>query len=68
MVVHEGAQVTKPIRPTRTDRDNRAEFIRVGGALGGRTQTDRLTGAAQDVVSEKAATLVKDRTGLKVEA
>ena len=36
--------------------------------LGGRTQTDRLTGTAQDTVLEEAAMLVKDRTGLKVEA
>ena len=35
---------------------------------GGRTQTDRLTVAAQNTVSEEAATLVKDRTGIKVEA
>ena len=40
----------------------------VAGARGGRTKTDRLTGAAQDAVSEEAALLVKDRTGLKVEA
>ena len=68
LVVKEGGQVTKPTRPTRTYRDNRAEVIGVRGALGGRTQTDRLTGAAQDAVSEEAATLVKYRTGLKVEA
>ena len=42
--------------------------IGVAGALGGRTQTDRLMGAAQDAVSEEAAMLVKDRTRLKVEA
>ena len=35
---------------------------------GGRTQTDRLTGVAQDTVLEEVAILVKDRTGLKVEA
>ena len=34
---------------------------------GGRTQTERLIGAAQDVVLEEATTLVKDRTGLTVE-
>ena len=67
-MVHEGDQVKKPTRPTRTDRDNRAAVSGVGGALRGRTQTDRLTRAAQNAVSEKAATLVKDRTGLKVEA
>ena len=68
-VVHEGAQVTKPTPPpTRMDRDNRAAVRGVGGARGGRTQTDRLTGAAQDAVSEEAATLVKGRTGVKVEA
>ena len=67
-MVHEGDQVTKPTRPTRTDRDNRTAVIGVRGALGGRTQIDRLTGAAKDAVSEEAATLVKDRTGLKVEA
>ena len=68
-VVHEGAQVTKPTPPpTIMDRYNRAEFTGVVGARGGRTQRDRLTGALQDAVSEEAATLVKDRTGLKVEA
>ena len=40
----------------------------VAGARGGRTQTDRLTGATQDAVSEESTMLVKDRTGLKVEA
>ena len=67
-VVHEGTQVTKPTPPTKTDRDNREAFSGVGGARGGRTQTDRLTGAAQDAVTEEAAKLVKDRTRLKVEA
>ena len=40
--------------------------VLVGG--GGKTQIDRLTGVAQDAVSEEAATLLKDRTGIKVEA
>ena len=35
---------------------------------GGRNHTDRLTGATQDEVLEEAVTLVKDSTGLKVEA
>ena len=68
MVVREGAQVTKPTPPTRTDKDSGAAISGVRGARGGRTQTYRLTGAAQDVVSEESATLVKDRTGLRVEA
>ena len=67
-VVHEGAQVTKPTPPIRKDRDNRAKISGVAGARGGRTKTDRFTGAAQDAVSEEAAMLVKDRTGLKLEA
>ena len=50
------------------DKDNRVEVSGVGGEGGGRTHTDRLTGPAQDAVSDEAATLVKDRTGLKVEA
>ena len=66
-VVHEGDQVTKPTPPIRTDRDNRAEINRVAGVQGGRSHTYRLTGAAQDAVSEEAVMLVKDRTGLKVE-
>ena len=68
--MHKGDQATKPPPPphTRKDRDNGATVSRVGGARGGRTQTARLTGAAQDAVSEEAAMLVKDRTGLKVEA
>ena len=67
--MHEGGQVTKqPPPPNSTDRDNRAEVSRVGGARGGRTQTDKLTGAAQGAVSEEAAKLAKDRVGLKVEA
>ena len=49
------------------DRDNRAAVSGVGRARGGRTHIDRLTGAAHDAVSEEAATLVKDRTGLKLE-
>ena len=66
--MHEGAQVKKNNPPpTRMDRDNRAAVSGVGRARGGRTHTDRLTGAAQDAVSEEAATLVKYRTGLKVE-
>ena len=40
----------------------------VADARGGRTHTERLTGATQDAVSEEAAMLVKDRRGLKVEA
>ena len=35
---------------------------------GGRTQIDRLRVAAQDEVSEEAATLVKYSTGLKLKA
>ena len=66
-VVHEGDQVTKPTTPTKTDRDNRAVVNGVGGARGGRTQTG-LTGEAQDAVSEESDTLVKERTGIKVEA
>ena len=50
------------------DRDNREAVSGVGGARGGITQTDRLTVAAQYAVSEEAATLVKYRTGLRVEA
>ena len=50
------------------DRDNRAAISGVAGTQGGITQTDRLTGAAQDAVSEEAAMLVKDKRGLKVEA
>ena len=68
LVVHEGAQVTKQPPPIRTDRYNRAAISGFAGARGGRTQTDRLTVAAQDAVSEEAAMLVKDSTGLKVEA
>ena len=67
-VVHEGYQVKKPTPLTRMDRDNRAAFSGVGGARGGRTQTDSLAGAAQGAVSEEAAKLVKDSTGLKVKA
>ena len=67
-MVHEGSQVTIPTPPIRTDRDNKAEISGVADARGGRTQTYRLTGATQDVVSEEAAMLVKDRRGLKVEA
>ena len=69
MVVHEGAQVTKPTPPPiKTDRDNKAVIRGVEDARGGRTHTDRRTGATQDAVSEEAAMLVKDRRGLKVEA
>ena len=67
-MVHEGAQVTKPPPPIRTDRDNRAAISGVADAGGGRTQTDMLTGATQDAVLEESAMLVKDRRGLKVEA
>ena len=66
--MHEGDQVTKPTPPIRTHIYNRAAISGVAGARGGRTETDRLTGAAQDAVSEEDAMLVKDRTGLKVEA
>ena len=59
---------TNPPPPTRTDSDSGAAVSGVGGARGSRTQIDRLTGAAQDVVLEEAATLEKDRTGLTVEA
>ena len=65
--MHEGDQVTKPTPPIRIYRDNRATVSGVRDARGGRTQTDSLTGAAQDTVSEEAATLVTDRTRLKVE-
>ena len=65
--MHEGAQVTKPTPSIRTDRDNRAAISGVAGAREGRTQTDRLTGVAQDTFLEEAFMLVKDRTGLKVE-
>ena len=62
-----------PASPTRLDRDSGTAVRGVGGAQGGpgdNTGTgtegmetgiirmDRLTGAAQDVVSEEAATLV----------
>ena len=57
-----------PPPPIRTDRDNTAAISEVADARGGRTQIDRLTGAVQDTVSEEAAILVKERTGLKVEA
>ena len=63
-----GVQVTKPTLPTRTDRDSGEAFRGVGGAQGVRTHTERLTVAAQDALLEEAATLVKDRTGLTVEA
>ena len=66
--MHKGGQVKKPTPPIRTDRDNSAAISGVAGARGGRTQTDRLTGAAQDAVSEEADMLVKDRTGLKLGA
>ena len=67
--MHKGDQVTKPTPPPiRTDRDNKAAISGVADARGGRTHTDRLTGATQDAVSEEAAMLVKDRRGLKVEA
>ena len=67
-MVHEGDQVIKPTLPTRTDRDSGTAVSRVRGARGSRIQTDRLTGAAQDALSEESATLVKDSTGLTVEA
>ena len=35
---------------------------------GAENHTDRIMGAAQDAVSEEAAMLLKDRTGLKMEA
>ena len=50
------------------DRDSGVAVSRVGGARGGRTWTDRIKGETQDALSEEAATLVKDRTGLTVEA
>ena len=68
LVVHEGTQVKKPPSLIRKDRYNRVAVSGVAGAQGGRTQTYRLTGAAQDAVSEEDAMLVKHRTGLKVEA
>ena len=54
--------------PTRTDRYSRAAVSGVRGARGGRTQTDRIAGAAQDAVLEEASMLVGDRTGLTAEA
>ena len=67
--MREGGQVTKTTPPpTSMDRDSREAVSRVGGARGGRTQADKLTGAAQDAVSKEAATLVGESTGLKVEA
>ena len=66
--MHEGAQIKNQPPPIRTDRDNRAAISGVADARGGRTHTDRRTGATQDAVSEEAAVLVKDRRGLKVEA
>ena len=50
------------------DSDSGAAVSGVRGARGGRTQTDRLTAAAQDTVLEEATMLVKDKTGLTVEA
>ena len=68
-MVHEGAQVTKPTPPPiRKDRDNKVEISGVADGRGGRTHTDRLTGATQDALSEEAAMLVKDRRGIKAEA
>ena len=64
----EGSQVTKPTSPNRTDRDSGAAVSGVGGARGGRTQTERLTGAAQDAVSEDALKLVDYRAGITEEA
>ena len=70
--VREGDKVKKPTPPqtppTRTNRDSRAAVRGFKGARGGRTHKDRLTGAAQDVVSEEADTLVKYRMGLTAEA
>ena len=65
--MREGGHVTKPTPTTRTDRDSRAAVRRVRGTRGGINQTDRITGASQDVVSGEAATLVGDRTGLTLE-
>ena len=67
-VVREEAQVKKTTPPARTDRDSGAAVRGVGRAQGGRTQTYRLTGAVQDVVLDEDDTLVKDSTGLTVEA
>ena len=65
--VHKGPQVTKPTSPlTRTDRDSGAAVSGVG--VVGRTQTDRLTGAVQDVVSEEEIMLVGYSTGLTADA
>ena len=66
--MREGDQVTKPTPYTRTVRDRRAAFSEVGGARGCRNQTDSITRAAQDVVSEEAVMLVGDRAGLIAEA
>ena len=64
--MRKGGQVTTPTPPpppNRTDRDSGVAVSGVGG------QTDRLTGASQDAVSEEAVTLVgNNRTGKRVEA
>ena len=59
---------TSDIFPVLPIKHNRPAVSGVGGVQGGRTQTDRLTGVAQDTVLEEVAILVKDRTGLKLEA
>ena len=56
---------TPPI--TRTNRDSGAVVSGVGGAQGSSTQTESLTGAAQDEVSEEVVKLAVDRTGLTSE-
>ena len=66
--MREWGQVKKPAPPTRTDRDSGVAVSGVGGARGGRTHTDRITIASQDVVSEEAFTFVGDRTRLTMEA
>ena len=70
-VVHEGGQVTKPTPlppPTSTERDSGASVSGFEGAHGGRIQTYRIMGVAQKAVSEEATTLMKDKTGLTVDA
>ena len=54
--------------PTGTDIDSGAAVSGARGARWGITHTYRLTGAAQDAVSEEAATLVGYRVGPPTEA
>ena len=64
----QGNKTTPPPPSTMTDRDIGVAVSGVGGARGGRTQTERLTGAAQDAVSEDALKLVDYRAGITEEA